>query len=120
MTDKHDVRRHALSLPGVTESGDSFEFRRDGRLFAHPYPERVDPRKARVPRYDQFVLRVASADDKEALLTGEPRAFFTTDHYTGWAGVIVRLDQVGVVRLEEIIRDAWEAAPTSSKLKRPV
>lgn len=120
MTDKHDLRRIALSLPEVTESGDKYEFRRDGRLFAHPYPERVDPKKPRVPRYDQFVLRVASADDKEALLNGEPEVFFTTEHYNGWAGIIVRLDQVNAERLSELLNDAWEAAPTSSKLTRQV
>ena len=120
MTDKLDVRRHALALPGVTEANESFEFRRDGRLFINPYPERVDPKKARVPRYDQFVMRIASADDKEALLNGEPDVFFTTDHYNGWAGIIVRLDQVDDQRLQELVRDAWEAAPSSSKLKRAV
>ena len=120
MTDKHDVRRHALALPDVTEVNESFEFRRDGRLFIHPYPERVHPKRARVLRYDRFVLRVPSADDKEALLAGEPEVFFTTDHYTGWATVIVRLDRVDDTRLVELIRDAWEAAPSSSKLKRQV
>jgi hypothetical protein len=114
--DRHDLRRLALALEGVTEKGeDSFEFTRDGRGFAWPYPERVHPRKARVPRYDQFVVRVATADDKEALLQGEPDTFFTTDHYDGYGSVIVRLQ-----RLAEILRDAWEAAPLSSLLKRIV
>ena len=120
MTDKHDVRRHALAMPGVAEADGSFEFRRDGRLFITPYPERIDPKKPRVPRYDQFVIRVANADDKEALLAGEPAVFFTTGHYNGWATVIVRLDQIDDERLGSLLRDAWEAAPMSSKLKRPV
>ena len=30
-------------------------------------------------QYDRFVVRVATADDKEALLLGEPGLFFTTD-----------------------------------------
>ncbi len=119
--DKHDLRRLALGLDGVTENGeDSFEFSRDGRGMAWPYPERVHPKKARVPRYDQFVVRVATADDKEALLQGEPDAFFTTDHYNGYGGVIVRLDAIDEARLAEILRDAWEAAPLSSRLKRIV
>ena len=120
MTGRDDVRRLALNLPGVEEKGETYEFRRDGRLFVSPYPERVDPKKPRIARYDQFVVRVASADDKEALLLAEPKTFFTTDHYTGWATVIVRLDAIDEDRLADVIEDAWTAAPTSSKLKRAV
>lgn len=119
--DKHELRRLALTLENVTEKGDtSFEFRRDGRLFVHPYPERIAPKKPRVLRYDQFCFRVASADDKEAMLNGEPEIFFTTEHYNGWATVIVRLDLIDEERLQELLEDAWEAAPLNSKLNRPV
>lgn len=121
MPDKHDVRRIVLAFEGAVEAGDdSFTFERDGRGFAWPYPERVHPKKARVPRYDQFVVRVADADEKESLLAGEPEAFFTTDHYAGYGGLIVRLDAIDVNRLEEVLRDAWAAAPLSSRLKRAV
>ncbi len=119
--DKHDVRRLALALDGVTEKGeDSFEFQRDGRGIAWPYPERLHPKRARIPRYDQFVIRVADADDKEAYLRGEPEIFFTTDHYNGYGGVIVRLDAIDEARLAELLRDAWAAAPLSSRMKRAV
>ena len=118
--DKLDVRRMARDLPEVTEDDERFEFRRAGRLFVSPYLERVEPKKPRIARYDRFVVRVASADDKEALLLTDPDIFFTTDHYTGWATVIVRLDAIGQDRLAEVIRDAWTAAPSSSKLKRAV
>jgi len=121
MVDKHDVRRLALALTGVVENGeDSFTFQRDGRVMVWPYPERIHPKKARVPRYDQFVMRVADADDKEAWLRGEPDVFFATDHYIGYGAVIVRLDAIDEVRLRELFREAWEAAPLSSRLKRSV
>ncbi len=121
MVDKHDVRRLALGLEGVAEKGEgSFEFRRNGRGLAWPYPERIHPKKARVPRYDQFVMRVADADDKEALLLGEPNVFFTTDHYTGYGAVILRLDAIDEARLRELVQEAWEAAPRSSRLERAV
>lgn len=67
-----------------------------------------------------FVVRVADADDKEALLSGEPDVFFTTDHYDGYATVIVRLDAVDQDRLAEIVHEAWEATPRSTKLSRRV
>lgn len=121
MVDKHDVRRLALALDGVVENGeDRFEFRRDGRGMVWPYPERVHPKRARVPRYDQFAMRVADADDKEAYLRGEPDVFFTTDHYLGYGAVIVRLDMIDEARLGELLREARAAAPLSSRLKRTV
>ncbi|MDQ3443850.1 MAG: hypothetical protein M3490_09610 [Chloroflexota bacterium] len=107
MVDKHDVRRLALAFDGVVENGeDSFEFRREGRGMVWPYPERVHPKRARVLRYDQFVMRVADAGDKETLLVGEPNVFFITDHYLGYGTVIVRLDSIDEVRLGELLREA--------------
>ena len=121
MVDRDDLRRIALSLDGVGEKdAGSYAFQRDGRGMIWPYPEKVHPKKARVTRYDMYVTRVADADDKEACLLGDPDVFFTTDHYNGYATVIVRLDAVDEARLEEIVRDAWEAAPLSTKLTRPV
>lgn len=121
MVDKHDVRRVALAPDGVVEKGDdSFEFQRDGRGMVWPYLERVHPKQARVARYDQFVMRVADVDDTEAYLRGEPDVFFTTDHYVGSGAVIVRLDAIDEARLSELLREAWEAAPLSSRLKRNV
>lgn len=112
MVDKHDLRRVALSLEGVTEkTEDSYSFERDGKGMIWPYLERVHPRKARVARYDQYLFRVADLDDKTALLEGEPDVFFTTDHYKGYHTVIVRLDAIDEDRLRELVEMAWEAAP---------
>lgn len=119
--DKDDLKRIALSLEGVTASDkDEYSFSRDGRGMIWPYPEKVHPKKARVTRYDMYVVRVADADDKEALLLGEPDVFFTTNHYNGYATVIVRLDAIDGQRLTEIVRDAWEATPLPTKLTRAV
>lgn len=112
MVNKDDLREIALSLDGVTENDPgSYSFQRDGRGMIWPYPERVHPKKARVPRYDQYVMRVADLDDKTALLEGEPEAFFTTDHYEGYHAVIVRLDAIDADRLRELVHMAWGAAP---------
>lgn len=117
MVDKHDLRRLALALDGVEERDvNSFTFRRDGWIMVWPYPERIHPKKARVPRYDQFVPRVADADDREACLLGEPEVF-STDHYHGYAAVIVRLDAIDESRLAELVQEAWESAPLRSRLK---
>lgn len=121
MVSKDDLKRTVLSLEGVVEKSEgSYNFERDGRGMIWPYPEKVHPKKARVTRYDMFVVRVGDADDKEALLAGEPDVFFTTDHYNGYATVIVRLDAIDQDRLAEILDDAWAATPQSTKLSRRV
>ena len=44
---------------------------------------------------------------EQALLLGEPGIFFTTPGYDGWPLVMVRLAEVDVERLTELVTDAW-------------
>ena len=107
MAGMDDVREIALSLDDVVEiDSDGFDFRVDGKGFVWSYPERL-PGQRRVIRTDVAVLFVGDEAEKQALLKGEPDLFFTTDGYDGWPLVMLRLDAVDVVRLEELITDAW-------------
>lgn len=116
MATKEDVRRLAMAIEHVQEKGeDTYFFVYKGRNMVWPYPERVHLKKARVVRYDQFLFRVADADDKLALLEGEPEIFFTTDHYEGYLAVIARLDRIDVARLRELLCMAADAAPLATK-----
>src|SRR5579863_2856687 len=84
MADADDVRRLALGLPGVEEiDSDGFDFRVGGRGFVWSYPERT-PGQRRVIRTDIAVLFTGDEAEKQALLLGEPRVFFTTSGYDGW------------------------------------
>ena len=56
---------------------------------------------------DALVLRVTDLGEREALLQGQPEAFFSTPHYDGYPYVLVRLDAVDPVELDELIEDAW-------------
>jgi hypothetical protein len=56
---------------------------------------------------ETLVVRVIDLEDKEALLRGDPDVFFTTPHYDGHAYVLVRLDRVDLLRLGELLEDAW-------------
>ncbi len=56
---------------------------------------------------DALVLRVIDLGEREALLQGEPQAFFITPHYDRYPYVLVRLDAVDPVELAELIEDAW-------------
>jgi hypothetical protein len=56
---------------------------------------------------DALVLRVVHLGEKEALLQGQPEAFFTTPHYDGYPAVLVRLEAVDPTELAELIEEAW-------------
>ncbi|GAB3876106.1 MmcQ/YjbR family DNA-binding protein [Terrabacter terrigena] len=107
MADADDVRRLALALPEVQEvPSDGFDFRVGGHGFVWSYPERR-PGQRRVIRTDIAVLYVGDEAEKQALVLGEPDLFFTTPAYDGSPLVMLRLDRVGVRRLEELVTDAW-------------
>ena len=107
MADERDVRRIAAALPDVVEiPSEGFDFRTAGRGFVWSYPERAAGRGRRI-RTDVAVLYVGDEAEKQALLLGEPEAFFTTPGYDGLPLVMLRLDKVGVRRLRELIADAW-------------
>ena len=108
MADAHAVRRIALALDGVEEiDSDGFDFRVDGKGFVWSYPER-QPGRGRVLRTDIAVLYVGDEAEKQALLLGEPALFFTTPSYDGLPFVMVRLEQVDVARLTELVTDACQ------------
>jgi hypothetical protein len=107
MADANDVRRLALALPHVEEiDSDGFDFRVGGKGFVWSYPERV-PGKSRLIRTDIAVLFVGDEAEKQALLLGEPEVFFTAPGYDGWPLVMLRLAEVDVERLTELVTDAW-------------
>jgi hypothetical protein len=107
MADADDVRRLAVALPYVEEiDSDGFDFRVGGKGFVWSYPERA-PGQRRVIRTDIAVLFVGDEAEKQALLLGEPEVFFTTPGYDGWPLVMLRLGEVDVARLTELVTDAW-------------
>ena len=107
MADADDVRRVALALPDVEEiDSDGFDFRVGGKGFVWSYPERL-PGQRRVIRTDIAVLFMGDEAEKQALLLGEPEVFFTAPGYDGWPLVMLRLAEVDIERLTELVTDAW-------------
>jgi hypothetical protein len=131
MATQADVRRIALSLPGVEEEPGHFAFgnRKKGKLkgLVWVWMERVDPKKPRVPQPKVIAVRVASLDDKEFLLGLDPEKFFTEPHYNGFPAVLVRLPAVTTRELRPLITEAWrcqapkkpEAKPKAGRRKAP-
>ena len=107
MADADDVRRLALALPHVVEIPSAgFDFRVADHGFVWSYPQRR-PGQPRVIRTDVAVLFVGDEEEKQALLLGEPEVFFTAPGYENAPLVMLRLEQVGVDRLSELVTDAW-------------
>jgi hypothetical protein len=107
VADADDVRRLALALPHVAEiDSDGFDFRVADKGFVWSYPERR-PGKPRVIRTDIAVLYVGDEAEKQALLLGDPEVFFTTPAYNGLPLVMLRLAQVNIDCLRDLVTDAW-------------
>ena len=98
MIDEDDVRRVALSLPETTEKlswGTPF-FRVRNRGFARIREEG-----------DVLLVWCADEGEKLAMIAAEPAKFFTTPHYDGYAGVLVRFAAIDVEELTELLTESW-------------
>ena len=59
------------------------------------------------PDGDIVGARVADEGVKFALIADQPDVYFTTPHFDGYASVLVRLAEIGVPELTELVTDAW-------------
>jgi hypothetical protein len=64
---------------------------------------------ADAPEGDILGARVADEGVKFALIADEPGVYFTTPHFDGYPAVLVRLAEISVTDLRELIIDAWLA-----------
>ena len=124
MASQEDVRRIALSLPGVREGEGRFAFsiehKGKPKGFVWSWMERVHPKKPRVERNDVIAVRVRDAGEKAALLAGDPDVFFTEPHYNGFPAVLVRLPKVRIAMLRQLITEAWRCqAPVALLRNEP-
>jgi hypothetical protein len=109
-----DVRRIALALPETSErlSRDKPQWRVKDKLFVWERPLRRSDLEALgdgAPSGPILGARVEHLVAKEALLANDEGVFFTTPHFDGYPAVLVRLDQIGVEDLDEVIVEAWLA-----------
>ena len=109
-----DVRRIALELPETSEevSRDLRQWRVKDKGFVWERPLRRSDLEAlgdAAPDGPILGARVEHLVAKEALLADDPTVFFTTPHFDGYPAVLVRLDQIGLEDLREVIVEAWLA-----------
>lgn len=123
-----DVRRLALALPEATERP-SYDlapaWRVRDKLFAWDRPLRGADLAAlgdAAPDGPVLAVRVPDVGAKEALVAGSAYAF-DIPHLDGYPAVLLRLDDVPVDELEELLTEAWLArAPkrlAQAYLERP-
>jgi hypothetical protein len=107
-----DVRRLALALPEATEDERRgvASWRVRDKLFVWERPLRASDLKAlgeAAPDGPILAVRVEHLVAKEALLADDPAVFFTTPHFDGYLAVLVRLEEIELDDLEEVIVEAW-------------
>ncbi|MEA2425758.1 MAG: hypothetical protein QOH13_2168 [Thermoleophilaceae bacterium] len=107
-----DVRRLALALPETTEdaSRGNASWRVRDKMFVWERPLRSSDLRAlgdTAPTGPILGARVEHLIAKEALLADDPAVFFTTPHFDNYPAVLIRLGEIAVGDLEEVIVEAW-------------
>jgi len=107
-----DVRRIALALPETSErsSHGNTAWRVRDKPFVWERPLRATDRRAlgdATPDGPILGARVEHVGAKEALIADDPGVYFTTPHFDGYPSILVRLDDIEVDELEEVIVEAW-------------
>ena len=95
------VRRLALALPGAEEGTlyGGVAFRVGKTMFAcQPTHRSAEP--------NSLVVRI-SFDERDELLRIEPETYYLTEHYVGYASILVRLSRVHPDALSGLLKTAY-------------
>jgi hypothetical protein len=111
-----DVSRLALALPeaeeGTTSGGHNRAWTVRQKLFVWERPLRKSDLVAlgdAAPDGPILGARVEHLIAKEALLADASGVFFTTPHFDGYPAVLIRLPEIELDLLEEVVTEAWLA-----------
>jgi hypothetical protein len=107
-----DVRRIVAELPEVESrpAWGNTMWRVKGKGFVWERPlgtkDRADVGDA-APDGEILGVRVPDEGVKRAFIADDPSIYFTIPHFDGYPAVLVRLDEIGVDELTEVITEAW-------------
>lgn len=107
-----DVRRLALALPETSErtSYGTAAWAVKDKSFVWERPLRKSDLAALGPAAPDGPVLAAHVPDegvKLALIADDPGVYFTTPHFNGYPAILVRLEEIPVPELEELITEAW-------------
>lgn len=106
-----DVARIVGDLPETREASPR-TWRVRNKLIAWERPLRKADYEAlgdSAPDGDILGARVPDEGVKFALIADDPDVYFTTPHFDGYPAVLVRLAEIGVPELTELLTEAWLA-----------
>ena len=109
-----DVRGLALALPETSEhvsrGSAQWKVRTKGFVWERPL-RRADLDSLGIEAQDGPVLGAWTDDEavKFALISEDPSIFFTTPHFDGYPSVLIKLPEIGIELLEEVVTEAWLA-----------
>jgi hypothetical protein len=92
-----ELRALALRMPGA-EAGTCYgtpALRVKGRIWL------------RLREDAESVALKISLDQRDALLQAEPKIFFVTDHYLGYPMILLRLAEIGIRELADLLEHSW-------------
>ena len=104
-----DVARIVAELPETAEPTPR-QWRVGKKLIVWERPLRKADHEALgddAPDGDILGARVADEGVKFALIAEEPGVYFTTPHFDGYPSVLVRLAEIAVPDLTELVTEAW-------------
>ena len=106
MANADDVRRLALALPDVAEiESDGFDFRVAGKGFVWSYPERRPGSHGSSGPTSRCYT--SATKPRSRLSSSASPDLLHRAGYDGWPLVMLRLAEVDVERLGELVTDAW-------------
>jgi hypothetical protein len=110
-----DVTRLALALPDAEEGstyGGNRAWTVRKKLFVWERPLRKSDLEGlgdAAPDGPILGAHVEHLIAKEAMLADEPGIFFTTPHFDGYPAVLIRLPEIDLDLLQEVVTEAWLA-----------
>jgi hypothetical protein len=108
-----DVSRVCTELPEARElapPGGTRSWRVRDKAFAWERPLRkkdLAELGEAAPSGPVLAAHVPDEGAKTALIAEEPRRYFTTSHFDGYAAVLCRLDELDSRSLTELVTEAW-------------
>ena len=100
----------AAALPEVEAAQDSWQWKVKGKSFAWQRPLRKGDLAElgdSAPQGEILAAWVPDQGAKEALLADEHGLYFTTSHFNGYSIILVKLAEIDLPELRELLVEAW-------------